>query len=479
MKILVLQLARLGDIFATWPVLRAIKRKYPQAELHLLVRRHFAEATQGLEAVDSVLAFDTESLLAPLLEESVRVDDALKRLGMYVGILKTQNYSKIINLSFSPASSYLTHLAAGPDTEVRGYTRHADGTFKIPDDYSAFFYSQVGIGRSNRVHVVDLMAGVASVDLVPNDWAPPADVVQIAAPRPYIAIHIGASQEQKSYPARLWARSITRIQEWWDGDIVLIGSQSETEKASAIAADCGLNRIIPLVGQTNLQQLFGILSGTKLFIGCDSGPLHMASLTRTPTLNLSFATVNFWETGPKTAGSRVLWAQSPIILEPEWVSEESQRMLKGEPGRNTRVEVGSPVDFFANLFLDDREDFEWDLIKAIYFGFEMPKLKTHVAQNAVLRLSEINNLAIEQIRKLSISPQEQMHSDILSRADEMFHAVAQLVPELAPLARWVQTEKERIGPGSLQDVANSTLAVHQAFQVLLARFQIDTKEIQL
>ncbi|MEQ1875775.1 MAG: glycosyltransferase family 9 protein [Bdellovibrionia bacterium] len=479
MKILVLQLARFGDIYATWPVLRALKRKYPKAKLHFLVRRHFAEACQGLDAVDRVWAFDTEAILAPVLEESVSIEESLKKLTGYLEILQNEKYDQVINLSFSPASSYLTHMISGPETEIHGYTRFDDGTLRLPDEYSSFFYAQVGIGRPNRVHVVDLMAGVAGCELQPGDWSLPNNVVEIDTPRPFIVIHIGASQERKSYPARMWAKVIERTREWWDGDIVLVGSASEVEKSNAITAECGLTRVIPLVGQTRLPQLFGILLRARVFIGCDSGPLHMASLTKTPVLNLSFASVNFWETGPKSAGSRILWAQSPVILEPEWVSEEAQRMIERQPGRNTRAEVVSPVDFFASLFLDDHEDFEWDLIKALYFGFDMPPLRTHVAQNAILRLSEINNLAIEQIKRIAIDPKGQTPYEILNRADEMFHTVSQLVPDLAPLARWVLTEKARVGPGPLGEVAAGTLAVHEAFQSQLNKFQIDSKEIQL
>src|SRR5205807_1295099 len=60
------------------------------------------------------------------------------------------NFDTIINLSFSPASSFLTDYLASSRTDVRGYTRHSDGHFNIPDDTSAYFYAQVGIGRANR-----------------------------------------------------------------------------------------------------------------------------------------------------------------------------------------------------------------------------------------------------------------------------------------------------------------------------------------
>ena len=63
MKILVIQLARLGDIYQTWPSVFALKRKYPEAKIDLLVRERFAAATHGLSAVDEVVHFPSREVL--------------------------------------------------------------------------------------------------------------------------------------------------------------------------------------------------------------------------------------------------------------------------------------------------------------------------------------------------------------------------------------------------------------------------------
>ncbi|HEX4923198.1 MAG TPA: hypothetical protein VFV50_03900, partial [Bdellovibrionales bacterium] len=193
---------------------------------------------------------------------------------------------------------------------------------------------------------------------------------------------------------------------------------------------------------------------------------------------LSFATVNFWETGPKAAGSRVLWALDAGSLEPEWVSEEARRLLAGEPARNCRAEVAGPADFYASLF-GEEQDFEWLLLKGIYFGFDMPRPDFSETQNAIIRLAEVNNLAREQISRLGLNPKDQVALEILNRAEEMFGTIAGLVPALAPLVRWIQTRKVAIAPGPLTDVLAQTARAHEDFAALLTRFKSDTKEIWL
>ena len=51
MRILVLQLARFGDIFQTWPTLKALRRQHPESEIHFLVRSRFSEAASGLTGI--------------------------------------------------------------------------------------------------------------------------------------------------------------------------------------------------------------------------------------------------------------------------------------------------------------------------------------------------------------------------------------------------------------------------------------------
>lgn len=68
MKILVLQLARFGDIYLTWPALRALRRRYPDASIHLLVRERFVAATEGLGAGIDVHVFPTARFWHPSWE---------------------------------------------------------------------------------------------------------------------------------------------------------------------------------------------------------------------------------------------------------------------------------------------------------------------------------------------------------------------------------------------------------------------------
>lgn len=160
MKILILELARLGDIYQTWPALRGLRRLYPEAQIHVLTRSRFEAAFDGLEVVDERKILPSRDLMAPLVQPQMDVKASHDLVGKFVDSLKAEKYDWILNFSFSPLSSYLTHAIADNRSDVRlsGYSRTSDGFLAIPDDMSAYFYAQVGINKPNRFHLAEIFA---------------------------------------------------------------------------------------------------------------------------------------------------------------------------------------------------------------------------------------------------------------------------------------------------------------------------------
>ncbi|MBX3021095.1 MAG: glycosyltransferase family 9 protein [Bdellovibrionales bacterium] len=450
MRILVLQLARFGDIYQTWPCLRALQRHHPGAEIHVLVRARFRAALTGLSFVQ-VHELPTAEILAPIFENA---DDtaALARLTAFTEALPC--FDRIINLSYSPFSSYLTDTLSGENTQVRGYTRHSDGFFAIPDDTSAYFYAQVGIGRANRYHLTEVFAAVAEVELQDSDFAPAA-----SAPRgDSILIHLGASQVEKSYPAELWIEALRNLRSEFEGQITLIGSQDEVGLATTVTQS--LPELNNQVGKTQLDDVMKQLSCARLLIGADSAPVHMAALTGTPVLNLSCSTVNFYETGPLTAGSRILYAPQMSEIPAARVSEEIRAMLCGQ-GPQGPCYVRETRSQAPRAHAIESDDFAWDLIQALYTGTPYPKAVSGADRLAFQRLFELAELALQHIANWDVSgagPQ------VLSTVDQMLSEIPRLCPNVEPVVQWFQTQRLRLGP----DVAEATLvATRRLFEELL------------
>lgn len=471
MKILIIQLARLGDIFTSWPAVRALRRRFPDATIEVLTRSKFAEAWNGCEAVSRIHIFDSRAILGPIVESSAEYVESYRRVDQFVDKLTDEKYDRIINLTFSPASSYIAHLISAPSTEVTGYTRFADGYLQIPDDMSAYFYAQVGPTKPNRFHLAEIFATLAGCDLIPQDWAPPEFVeFDSSKSTKQILVHVGASESRKALPAEKWIVLINQLVKRRQEKIVLIGAKNEQEIAVKIMNSIPSSRVESQVGKTTLAELFQLIANSALVIGCDSAPMHMASLVGTKCFNISLSAVNFWETGPRSIPSAVLRVRDENDLVSDSFAELCSSLLDGStiPAQLARAQVGSPSYWALNT---PKQDFKWDLVQAIYQGVDFPEALDgdHFLQ-AVEKLHEVNQLVTEQLTWVSNGGDVTKVSGILDRSEEVIDTIGKICETVSPLVRWYQTEKLRIGPGAQKEVLAQTLHIHNLMNKVLSLY---------
>lgn len=475
MKILILQLARLGDIYMSWPAARAVRRLHPDAEIHFLTRPRFEGAVQGLTAIDRHLVLPSGKILEPLVQANADLDESLQRMEAFTAPLLAEQYDWIINLTFSPFSSYLTHALSTEKTKVSGYTRFADGYFNPADDMSAYFYAQVGINKPNRVHVTDIFAAVLNVDYLEEDWAAPeiTAAASFALPENYLVLHVGASEQHKALSAQTWAAALQQIaQANPNVAVVLIGAGAEQIQAREIISQCSAQslqlRIFDLVGRTQISDLFAIIKGSELLIGCDSAPIHMASLTDTPTMNISVGAVNFWETGPKASLSFILRGETAQDLSGERIGFAINQLLAGIVDQDLVIRTSGLVSY-AKEDETVPEAFQWNLVQAIYLGGRYPMAERIEVIQAAMKLEDINNFMIEQLGLIATVGLEKV-APLIEQGEEIIKTISRIVPEMSPLISWYHAEKIRVAPGTQEDIRLATLQVHERFNQRLRAY---------
>ncbi|MCB0349609.1 MAG: glycosyltransferase family 9 protein [Bdellovibrionales bacterium] len=470
MKILCVQLARFGDIYQSWPTLNALKRSNPDVELHFLVRERFAAATVGLAAIDRLIQLPSREIFEPLFSDHPGLERSLRNLNSFTDALRAEEYDLIVNLSFSPSSSYLVDIVAAPKTVIRGYTRHTDGFLAIPDDASSYFYAQVGVERNNRIHVTDLFALVAGVELNNADFTYPKCDRPEGLAQSYIVIHVGASSVEKSCSANSWSEIVAKIQKFYSGQIVFVGASGEE---CLVPHDIESDSIVNWVGRTELKDLFGILSHAEALIGADSVALHVASLTATPSLNISFASVRFWETGPRAPRSRVLWFEDSRHISSERVAAELQLLLAHKPASSFSIEKIEEFGVLYKLNGYQEASFSWELVRALYMNIEFPIIDSVTIRHGFMRLGELATLGLDQMSAIQNPETRSIAIGILDEIDSLVHQVGQFVPEIGPVVRWFQTEKLRIGPASMNEVLATTRTIFEKLRDICQIYELN------
>lgn len=497
MKVLIIQLARLGDVFQTWPTFRALKRA--GAKVHVLVRPRFRPAASGCSAITKVHEFRTDEILGPVLADGKSgLVSSMASLDELLASLTEEKFDRIVNLSFSPLSSWLAFdlemraFAEGRVVTSVGYTRHADGSLAIPDDASAYFFAQVGSRASafpgetlNRISLPRLFATIAQgavpkMELLEGDWAGPDDravvkeeLLPANAPDGFFAVHIGASEAEKTLEAKRWAEITARVIQASGCPVLLLGSPEEAEKGREVVQnlrdihDVPETKICNGVGRTKLGDVFELLGRAKLLIAGDSALIHMASLMGIRVLNLSSRTVSHWETGPQSKGSRIV-VYGGAGPEVETVVSEALSVFQNSPLSSADREVAGPLEDLAEKTNDAYSDFLWSFVSGLYLGTPFVVPQDSKLLGAIRQWLETAEIEAHQLNALKVAEDPSTITSILARVDEVTALIAEAEPRLAPLYRWLTTERARVGPQAREAVIERYQAINTQLASVLS-----------
>ncbi|MBL8130990.1 MAG: WecB/TagA/CpsF family glycosyltransferase [Anaerolineae bacterium] len=310
-RILVVQLADIGDLVLSTPALAALRAAHPTDHLALLTTRHAAPILEGAGLVDELLLFDKHAFdrLSALarprnLAAAVRLTARLRRR-RYDAIVFLHHFStrfgalKFAALAWSAASPRRLGLENG-----RGFFL----TERIPDE---------GFGAKHQAQYwLDLM-GLLGADPAPRPariGVPDAAHLLPRSARPRIALHAGSGGYS---PARRWdpvrfAEVADRLIEQRDAEIVLVGGKGDDSAAVRAAMR---HAPLDLTGGTTLSELSAVLGGCDLFIGADSGVMHIAAAAGAPVLAI-FGPSNAAAWSPWTPGGRSAVVRSAPACSP-------------------------------------------------------------------------------------------------------------------------------------------------------------------
>ncbi|WP_413577010.1 glycosyltransferase family 9 protein [Bdellovibrio sp. HCB290] len=156
MKILVVSLLRLGDIIQQQPLLKALRNKYPQAEIHLLINRQFSQVESLLHGlVDKYFYFDRDALQKGLGEASYNILWSHRQLEMLVKELNGENYQQIVNFTHNKLSAYLIGSLQAP---VKQGLHHAEGVFQgLKNPWLRYFNERFSGTQPSLFHYVELL----------------------------------------------------------------------------------------------------------------------------------------------------------------------------------------------------------------------------------------------------------------------------------------------------------------------------------
>ncbi|MEH0843618.1 glycosyltransferase family 9 protein [Micromonospora sp. CPCC 205711] len=277
-RIAVLRANALGDFIFLLPALESLRAAYPAAEIVLLGAPWHAKLWRDRPSpVDRVLVIPPAPGIRDLGpgEEPSSMDDFLERAAKEGFDLALQVHGGGGN-----SNPIVSRLGARVTAGLR-----AEGAPPL-DRWMRYVYYQHEVIR--YLEAVALV-GAPATTVIPSLAVTDADRAEalrvLGAPdRPRVALHPGATDTRRRWPAERFAevaRSLHR-----DGyEVLVTGTPAEQEVVDAVVAAAGVP-VRAQVGTLSLGGLAAAYQGAALVVSNDTGPLHLAGAVGTPTVGV-------------------------------------------------------------------------------------------------------------------------------------------------------------------------------------------------
>jgi ADP-heptose:LPS heptosyltransferase len=245
MRIVVVNLNRLGDIVQSSPIVTTLRREYPTARIVLLVRTEFAWVAERIEGVDEVVRWNIGEIQALVSDETRAWVERADRLESLLADPRLRGADLLVNASHNDAASALARLFE--PVRVIGQRLGAMGTPTSENLALRYFHELLHFRAHNPFNIADLyrMAGGkawagAELAVRPGDgkranaWLGAHHIPERA--RLY-GIQPGASQAEKRWPpvrCAAFARHVVAADE--EGYVLVFGSPGESALVDEVVA---------------------------------------------------------------------------------------------------------------------------------------------------------------------------------------------------------------------------------------------------
>lgn len=262
MKILLIRFSSIGDIVLTTPVIRCIKNKYPNAEIHYVTKKSFHSVLQH----------------HPLIDKIHLLEDSVFHLGMN---LKNEHFDFVIDLHHNQRSLLLRYLLGASSSSFN----------KI--NFQKWVMVNLKINLLPRQHIVERYLNTCAPLEVEDDGAGLDYYISEAdysatgkLPESFHAGYmgwvIGAKQKTKQFPSDKIIRILNRLKY----PVVLLGGKEDEANGENIIQNVAAEStpVLNACGRFRLNESAALVKQAKLILTNDTGLMHIAAAFRKPLI---------------------------------------------------------------------------------------------------------------------------------------------------------------------------------------------------
>lgn len=260
-KILIIRFSSIGDIVLTTPVVRALKKQWPEAQIHYLVKKQYAMVLAGNPYIDKLHLYDHN--FRELMPQ-----------------LKTEGFTRIIDLHRNYRSSFVKqHFRVPsysfPKINIRKWLAVKLKWNVLPDVHivDRYFRAVQSLGIVNDHLGLDYF--------IPAEDQMKSDMLPESHKNGFIAVVTGARHHTKIFPAE----KVSEVLQKLGKPAILLGGAEDKKRSELIAAtNPGL--ILNYCGAINLNQSASLVRESTAVLTNDTGLMHIAAAFCKPIVSV-------------------------------------------------------------------------------------------------------------------------------------------------------------------------------------------------
>ena len=293
-RLLIVRLSAMGDVIHTLPAVQALRDSFPHAHIGWLIEERWAE----LLCANGTPRRGPRSSLRPLVDEvhTVRLKDwkkslfslsTLQQIATVWNDVRAARYDAAVDLQGAMRSAVLARWSGA---------RVVYGAAEPRESPAGLWYTRKVVGHGR--HVIEQNVSVAEAWIGCPVEVPGAEVPRAKLPRDprseervekqlrefsageFAVLNPGAGWGAKRWPAERYGEVARGLAKMGVRSILNYGPGEEELVRVAEAASGGNARAM----RCTVGELIALMRQARLFVGGDTGPLHLAAALRVPVV---------------------------------------------------------------------------------------------------------------------------------------------------------------------------------------------------
>ena len=271
-KILLVRTDRIGDLIESLPAVTALRRRFPQSRIAFLATSYTSDILLDVAEINEVLVFDQN--YSPSRKQAFFKSLRAEKFDLAISLAP---YFKGALLAFKSGARW----RIGYPDRAAGFllTHKADSVDLLKHETESVLaltrIAGVDSLEPRAVISVNQKASSFALDFMRDSALTPADIK--------ICIHPGGSQPHTRWPAARYAQTASALMEKYSAKVIFAAGPLDQAVLKEILSLMLKKPLVAPAGM-RLRELAALIKNCDIFLGNNSGPMHIAAAVGTPVV---------------------------------------------------------------------------------------------------------------------------------------------------------------------------------------------------